>query len=570
LGKEGVVGRPRVGRFVRGLAGVLAIVASSALAQPVPTVTTTDPGEVFQGSAFTTEVCLKNTGSVGSIGFAPELGLVIPVGVTFTGATFQGQAIQPTAVATCVDPAGCTFTDPASGLSVTVANGETALTLAYPVGSVGTDLIPLCMDLSFTLAGPPTTSVGKPLQIGVIPIFSLGADGTDDPATDAPIVGGRQDLTVIPTVFKVEKSMAAPEGETATGPNFPRTVSLAVMVAPGESVQNVIVRDVLPPTLQFLALTDAAGCSQVQLPSATVPGGTLELDCGTVSTDRTITFTVFVPNQDAGGAPVLNPTSPGSRPIVNDGKASAEFDDDADSSTPNVTITEDGPDTDATITAKAAPIRKSVAIVTDTPPAGLTPGDTLEYTIVLDVSDFFRLSQLTFTDQLGDGQTFDTSFAPTFAVRENGVATSGSFSQGASFAVAPKDSAGHTAVALDLSRALTDAGRDGILAGDMAADGVIGQGATTATIKFHAIVDAGFTGPVSGTPDLDDGDPIDNSVSLTTQVVGGGFLSPATVVIRRSGWSRPSRSRSRSLPSTVVRRCRTRSWSAPATRSPSG
>src|SRR5262249_43456930 len=106
------------------------------------------------------------------------------------------------------------------------------------------------------------------------------------------------------------------------------------------------------------------------------------------------------------------------------------------------------------------------------------------------------------------------------------VATSGSFSLGTSYAVAAKDAKGQTAVTFDLSRALTDAGRDAILAGDMAADGAIGQGATTATIKFHSTVDKAFTGPVSGTPDLDDGDPIDNSVSLTTQVVGNGVLSP--------------------------------------------
>jgi large repetitive protein len=96
--------------------------------------------------------------------------------------------------------------------------------------------------------------------------------------------------------------------------------------------------------------------------------------------------------------------------------------------------------------------------VTDTPPANLTPGDTLEYTIVLDVSDFFSLTQLTFTDQLGDGQTFDTSFTPTFDVRENGVATSGSSSLGTSYPVAAKDAKGQTAITLDLSRALTPYG----------------------------------------------------------------------------------------------------------------
>ena len=60
------------------------------------------------------------------------------------------------------------------------------------------------MDVSFTLAGWPTTSVGQPLQIGVIRIFTLGADATDNPETDPAIAGGRQDLTVIPTVLKLE------------------------------------------------------------------------------------------------------------------------------------------------------------------------------------------------------------------------------------------------------------------------------------------------------------------------------------------------------------------------------
>ncbi len=192
----------------------------------------------------------------------------------------------------------------------------------------------------------------------------------------------------------------------------------------------------------------------------------MTLGCGTVTTDRTITFTVFVPDLDAGGVPVLSHASPSARPIVNDSKASATFDDDANPATPPVTISDDAAPTDATITAKAAPIRKSVGIVTDQAPLGLTPGDTLEYTIVLDVSDFFSLTQLTFTDELGDGQTFDSSFTPTFDVRENGVTTSGSFALGTSYGVAAKDASGQTAVTLDLSRALTDAGRDAILAGD--------------------------------------------------------------------------------------------------------
>jgi hypothetical protein len=80
-------------------------------------------------------------------------------------------------------------------------------------------------------------------------------------------------------------------------------------------------------------------------------GKTLTLDCGTVTADRTITFTVFVPDLDANGVPVLSHTSPSDRQVVNDSKASASFDDDRDPTTPPVTTSDDGPATDATITA---------------------------------------------------------------------------------------------------------------------------------------------------------------------------------------------------------------------------
>ena len=62
---------------------------------------------------------------------------------------------------------------------------------------------------------------------------------------DQSIVGTEDMVTVTPTVIRHTKTIIAPEGETATGPNYPRTVRLTVDIATGETVNNVVVTDTL-------------------------------------------------------------------------------------------------------------------------------------------------------------------------------------------------------------------------------------------------------------------------------------------------------------------------------------
>ena len=173
----------------------------------------------------------------------------------------------------------------------------------------------------------------------------------------------------------------------------------------------------------------------------------------------------------------------------------------------------------------------------DVGPPGPTAGDTLTYTLTMDVSDFVTLRMVTFTDTLGDGQTFDPLFTPTFTVTENGVATNGTFTLGSTYTVSAKDAAGQTAVVFDLSDALVQAGQDGDLAGDQAADGAIGQGPTRVTITFRSIIDVQFSGPVPGNPLIQAGDPIGNDLAVSAQTPAGTALpsegSSSTAVAER-------------------------------------
>ena len=69
---------------------------------------------------------------------------------------------------------------------------------------------------------------------------------------------------------------------------------------------------------------------------------------------------------------------------------------------------------DASFVAKSVALLKTVTIASNTGSAGLSPGDELQYTLNVDLSDYFAIGKtlfgvgsLTITDQLGDGQQLD-------------------------------------------------------------------------------------------------------------------------------------------------------------------
>src|SRR5690606_20559519 len=62
------------------------------------------------------------------------------------------------------------------------------------------------------------------------------------------------------------------------------------------------------------------------------------------------------------------------------------------------------------------------------------PGDSLEYQLQIDVSDFFRTGDVVVTEELPDGMTFDKDFNPTLTVNWKNAA---GYDQAASVAFDP-------------------------------------------------------------------------------------------------------------------------------------
>jgi hypothetical protein len=97
-----------------------------------------------------------------------------------------------------------------------------------------------------------------------------------------------------------------------------------------------------------------------------------------------------VPRVDAGTAPVLNATTGDDATSVNDARSEGNWTpiDGRDGPT---AIVSDVTANDHTLTPKSIAIQKSVAVAIDTGGVGPTPGDTLEYTLAIQVSDYFAM-----------------------------------------------------------------------------------------------------------------------------------------------------------------------------------
>ena len=74
---------------------------------------------------------------------------------------------------------------------------------------------------------------------------------------------------------------------------------------------------------------------------------------------------------------------------------------------------------DHILQAKCLAIQKSVRVAVDTGASGPTPGDTLQYTLTFQLSDYHTIGKIVITDWLADGQQFVTSpAAPMLTIQD--------------------------------------------------------------------------------------------------------------------------------------------------------
>ena len=410
------------------------------------------------------------------IGYAPFVDIVMPAmgdappapadGISFKpgSATYEGLSLQTTVLT--FDAAGKAthpFARNPDGKPVVVTGkpGDQLVVVQLPFGSYGPDQP--AAEIRFTGVISPLAQPNHTYPVTATGGFQFQTDSAGNPTVNVATLGTTTTDPVTPQLFRLNKTSDAPEYETATGPNFTHTYTVSMAVAPGQTVTDLRLEDVLPDTVQFVALTAQSGnqttsITPVSTPSTTTPGGRLarlfDKVVGTGgNTDAVLSFTYFVPQQDRAGVDVLPLGTGGSTVITNAATAGGDW----TSANPNFpgkqTIVSAPNDANAqySLTARTLALQKSVADLTH--PGAPRAGDTVEYTLAFQVSDYFALAELVIDDLLSDGQEFDASFVPTLSFTQKSQAYAAVPFDAANVAVAVLPN-GSTTVAFDVSTQL--------------------------------------------------------------------------------------------------------------------
>lgn len=517
-----------------------------------PTATISGPTDVNIGETLDVKVVFDNT-HASDVGFGPYVDLILPVngadgaagtdtvdGIDFISATYLGTAVNATTLTfDAMGQASHPFAvdNTGSPLVINGTTGDKLVVLSLPFGSFTAGQTPTEIDVSLSLSN--LADLGTVLPITVNGGFQFGGDPLDNPTIDPSIVQSTpaNTLNITPTLFTISKSNDGPESETATGPNFQRTYTIEIDVADGQTLTDFLVTDFLDSTITFISgsVTNTGGTGFGILDQPTTGGpqvpplnnlvarfGTLTGGPGSI--DATVSFDYFVARFDAFGNPVVNASTGDETTTENNVRGEADWvpidvRDTADHFISDITLVDD------TLTNRSIAIQKAVTLQTDNNVAGFSSGDVVEYTLDVQISDYFTFGDLVITDTLGDGLRFDAGFTPTLRVTEAGGTLAVSSFNLANFTHLDNSlTTGSEILAFNLSNeVITRIGGDGVLAGGLAAPPFANLGATSATVTFRAIIqdqyDIVFP---SGEPEINQGDTVTNDVVVSGTIRDNG------------------------------------------------
>lgn len=459
------------------LAAYEGLLANAAPTSSLP-VTSID---ALLGGNFEFTVNFSNSAS--QAGFAPFIDLFLPAtgkdgldtqagaeiddGITFVSASYlgqtlvshvitfdaNGQAIHPLAV----DSSGNALVINAASYGLQA--GDQLVVLELPFASVSNGQPVIGIQVTATLSNLADTSFsnGTPeLTIRTRSGFQYGNDSLNNPTVDPSLVEtGSHSLVVRPTIITFDQKVITPEGETATGPNFERTLELSVTPANGQTLTNVVINQPVPGDVIVTGITPGAGGTITSMTlydgrTSTDPAdiaivlarnsdadlsndfyiSEFEITYATLSAAATTDVTFFVPDTDENGQPILNPVT-GNDVTITFGGPSATGSwlplDSRDQTPLGTPVDFGGTGADTSFVAKSITLHKEATITTDNGTADLTPGDVIRYDLNIAISDYFAFGksfleqgQFTIADALGDGQTLQST--PTLTVTFDGQA----------------------------------------------------------------------------------------------------------------------------------------------------
>ncbi len=373
------------------------------------------PTTQLLGQNVSFSVTFSNTGD--ATGYGPFIDLVIPasqgLGTTTITATYQGTSVD-TFVNT-FNGAGQT-THPLvrdnTGNFITVnapagaGPGDKLVTIRLPFGSYGPGQPPISVDVTVNMAAPPA-QVGTPIPVWTRGGYQFGTTPLDDWCCDPPIVAPSWvSSTVTPILWTLTKTYSGPEDEAASGPNFttyyPMQYTIAVDIAPGQTVSNLTLSDILPDNLQPVSWVNKNGatCSPDPLNTAS-PGSTIQCTFASASGHEEVVFDFYIPLTDSGGARVIDPATGLAVTSCNNASASGTW-----NATLVSTSTGTAPSTCGhTLNDRSIAIQKNAAVDGG---GTLEPGAVIKNTLDFQVSDYFAFANVNILDIVSDGQHFFT------------------------------------------------------------------------------------------------------------------------------------------------------------------
>ncbi|UJJ32716.1 VCBS domain-containing protein [Halopseudomonas maritima] len=531
------------------------------LADAEPTSSLDSSGaNVLLGDQFSFTVNVSNPAS--QEGYAPFVDLFLPVtgkdgddGVSFVSANYLGQtlvshsvtfdadglATHPLALDSNGEPLVLNAVD--FGLQA----GDQLVVLEVPFASIGAGQPLIAIEVTATLSDLADTSFSNSSPELVIQAragFQYGNDSLNNPTLDPSLLeAATQSFVVLPTVITFEQTISAPEGETASGPNYGRSLTITTHPAPGQTLTDVTITQPLPDSIQVTAIVPGAGG---ELTSITLTDGTVltaptaiadaiasdslfirEFTVAYASLSGTVDTRVdfYVPETDAAGQPVINAQT-GDDVTITLGAPSGSGHwvpvdpRDLDQEQGQTQIDFSGTGLETSFVAKSITLNKNVSLYTDIGSAGLTPGDTLNYSLDLAISDyfafgrtFFAAGEFTVSDQMSDGQTLVGT--PTLSFTRGGVTETVELVYSSVV-----NSDGSTSMVFDIGQSISNAyAAISWLNGDLAFDDQR-EGATTAVISYLAQVGQSYT-PPAGTPhgEINEGDSFGNSATVTATLL---------------------------------------------------
>lgn len=493
----------------------------------VPEVEITAPATVDLGEQDVPITLTFDNVGTGS-GFVPYIDLILPPGedgddgTTFDSASFLGSPITTTILTfDAMGMAEHPFAVDGMGDPIIVDGtaGGQLVVLELPYGSFS-ESNP-AVDIDVVLDFSPLADLDSTQTLTAIGGFAFGCDPLDNPTIDAPI------RSLTPTtvdvgqeLFTVEKTNNIPEEDAVSGPSYPYEHTITIEVADGQTLTDFTLTDTLPPEVVYLGgvtITGASGTIITEPPLnviATPPDNQLIIDFPSVSGTVEVTFDFFV-NDDPALAPdpVIDPATGDEVPVTNSVTGTGTWDP-LDGRDPITDVSDS--DTDI-FQARSIAIQKSNVAIVDNQVGGPTPDDVFEFTLNVQVSDYFTFGDLVVTDVLGNGWEYIADSAEFTFSEETGA-------QAAPVSLTPFEMStfdggtGDTTNVWDLSAALQSVGDDGLLTGDVAGDGTSSGATTTLQITYQARVLESFPGPVGGTPTLSQGDVLSNDVTVAGNI----------------------------------------------------